>query len=184
ETLRKEKNYESYDEEIIRLNKLAAVITFTCQGMNFIQAGEEFARTKYGEDNSYNLSPELNMLDWNRAYEFKELVEYYRGLIVLRKLFTPLNSFSNDNLDLYNFDDTTHEGLVSYTIKNYNNALDLYNKLYIAYNSSLDNITVKLPEGKWQLLLNEESSELYYSDINVCDEIIISKQSAIILGQK
>ncbi|NME81668.1 type I pullulanase [Clostridium sp. SM-530-WT-3G] len=184
ETLRKDKDYESYDEEIIRLNKLAAVITFTCQGMNFIQAGEEFARTKHGEDNSYNLSPELNMIDWNRAYEFKDLVEYYRGLIVLRKLFKPLNSFNNDNLELYDFDDTIHEGLVSYTLRNYDDSLDLYNKLYIAYNSSLDNIHIKLPEGKWQLLLNEESSELYYSDINVCDEIIIPKQSGIILGQK
>ncbi len=36
------------------MNKLAAAVVLTSQGMVFIQAGEEFARTKGGVENSYN----------------------------------------------------------------------------------------------------------------------------------
>lgn len=184
ETLRKEKDYKIYDDEIIRVNKLAAAIVFTCQGINFIQAGEEFARTKQGEDNSFNLSPQLNMLDWNRAYEYEDLVRYYKGLISLRKEFSPLHKLSNENLNLYEFDDVVCDGLVSYTLNNYSNSNDTYKKIFVAYNSNLDNKTITLPQGEWQVLVNEKSSDLYLKDIYVAEEVTVAKQSAIILGMK
>ena len=62
-------------------NRLAAGIYFTCLGMPFLQAGEEFARTKKGVDNSYRSSPTLNRLDWERAEAYHALVDYYRGLM-------------------------------------------------------------------------------------------------------
>lgn len=184
ETSRKEKDYIKHDDEIIRLNKLAAAIIFTCQGINFIQAGEEFARTKYGEDNSFNLSPKLNMLDWNRAYEYEDLIDYYKGLIRLRKEFTPLHKLSNKNLILYNFDDISYDGVVSYSLNNYKDTHDLYRRLYVIYNSSKEDHIINLPEGKWQLLVDENSSNMYLDNIFVDKEITISRQSAIILGQK
>ena len=184
ETLRKEKDYERYDEEIIRLNKLSACIVFTCQGINFFQAGEEFARTKHGEENSFNLPPQLNMLDWNRAYEYEDLINYYKGLIKLRKNFSPLHSMKNKNLKLYNFEEAKHENLICYTLLNDNNCKDTFNKLFVVYNSNLYDSSLSLPEGKWQLLVNGESSNLFDDDIFVSGKINVSKQSAIILGQK
>ena len=44
-------------EDIVAANKLAALIYFTCQGYVFFQAGEEFGRTKLGDDNSYRSAP-------------------------------------------------------------------------------------------------------------------------------
>ncbi len=49
-----------------------------------MQAGEEFARTKKGQGNTYRSSPALNRLDWKRAAQFHGLVDYYRGLMGLR----------------------------------------------------------------------------------------------------
>lgn len=71
--------------DLLRANKLAAAIYFTCQGRIFLLSGEEFARTKEGLENSYNASIEINRIDWNRAYERTDLREYYKGLIALRK---------------------------------------------------------------------------------------------------
>ncbi|MCC2728209.1 type I pullulanase, partial [Blautia sp. MSK22_86] len=51
------------------------------------QAGEEFARTKHGEGNSFKSSWQLNKIDWTRALEQEELVDYYRGLLALRRKF-------------------------------------------------------------------------------------------------
>ena len=70
---------------ILQVNRMAAGIVFTCLGQPFLQAGEEFARTKKGEGNSYNLSPELNRLDWGRRVRMEDLVSYYRDLIAWRR---------------------------------------------------------------------------------------------------
>ena len=67
------------------MNKLGAAFVQLSYGIPFMQAGEEAGRTKLGEDNSYNLSRELNKLDWSRMYEFEDLMNYYKGLIALRK---------------------------------------------------------------------------------------------------
>ena len=66
------------------MNRLAAGIVMTCKGMPFFQAGEEFARTKHGEGNSFKSPWQLNKIDWTRALEQEELVEIYpnRGAYV------------------------------------------------------------------------------------------------------
>lgn len=73
------------NEKIAAVNKMAAGIYFTAAGMPFLQAGEEFLRTKFGHDNTYNVSADLNKMDWKRAYKNRDVVEYYRKLIALRK---------------------------------------------------------------------------------------------------
>lgn len=78
-------NFVFRHEDVLEANKLAAFIYFTCQGNLLMQAGEEFGRTKLGEHNSYRSAPEVNMLRWRQIYEFADLVDYYRGLISLRK---------------------------------------------------------------------------------------------------
>lgn len=91
---------------------------------------------------------------------------------------------SNENLNLYEFDDVVCDGLVSYTLNNYSNSNDTYKKIFVAYNSNLDNKTITLPQGEWQVLVNEKSSDLYLKDIYVAEEVTVAKQSAIILGMK
>ena len=54
----------------LRMNKMAAAMYMTCQGHLFFLSGEEFARTKNGEENTFHASIELNRLDWKRAYGY------------------------------------------------------------------------------------------------------------------
>ncbi len=88
--------YAKRHEDIIKMNKLAAAIMFTSQGMAFLLAGEEMARTKLGEHNTYKSSSQLNRIDWNRLVEYADLVEYYKGLIKLRKAIAP---FRDDTMN-------------------------------------------------------------------------------------
>lgn len=183
ETLRKDKDYVKNDEELIRINKLVAAIVFTCQGTVFFQAGEEFARTKLGEDNSYNLSPELNKLDWTRAYEYKDLVEYYKGLIKIRKNFSGFYNGKLDIVDKIKFLPITEKGVVIYTLQNDNNTDDLWNEVYVAYNSTKKDIEVNLSNGKWQALADSESSFKFEKQEYVSGKTKIKPQSALILGR-
>lgn len=79
--------FAAVDKTALAQNRLAAGIYLTSMGLPFWQAGEEFARTKKGQGNSYHSSPALNRLDWHRAEQFHSLVDYYRGLIGLRAAF-------------------------------------------------------------------------------------------------
>jgi pullulanase len=62
-----------------------ASLIILAQGTPFIQAGQEFLRTKDGEPNSYNLSDSVNNLKWGARVSQATTVAYYKGLIALRK---------------------------------------------------------------------------------------------------
>ena len=55
------------------------------QGIPFLHAGQEFYRTKQGNENSYNANDEINQLDWDRKEKEIETVNYIKGLIAIRK---------------------------------------------------------------------------------------------------
>ena len=142
------------------MNKLCAAIVFTSQGIPFIQAGEEFARTKKNpdgslNDNSYNAPDSVNKICWNRKDKFKDLFEYYKGLIELRKSHVAFRMDTNikiqDNLKFINFE---KKNIVGFTING--KALnDSWNKIVVIYNGTDKNINVDLDEEDYKIAVNE-----------------------------
>ena len=69
-------------------------------------AGEEFARTKKGDHNSYKSPDSINSINWARTIRYADLVSYYAGLIKIRKAFSPLRDNTtkavNDGYVVYN----------------------------------------------------------------------------------
>lgn len=55
------------------------------QGTAFIQAGQEFLRSKDGDHNSYRSSDAVNSLKWAERVKHKVSVDYHKGLIAIRK---------------------------------------------------------------------------------------------------
>ena len=72
-------------QQIARLNKLAQTVVFTSQGVPFIYAGEEVMRDKKGVHNSYISPDSINAIDWSRKTTNKDVYDYYKSLIDLRK---------------------------------------------------------------------------------------------------
>lgn len=87
-------------EEIrVKMDKLAAAIVILSQGVPFIHCGQDFLRTKpkilkEGEapndwniydENSYNAPDYTNSIKWDRKAKYKDVFDYYRRLIALRK---------------------------------------------------------------------------------------------------
>ena len=92
------KGFGAPDPLCMAANKLAAAIVLTAQGIPFMQAGEEFGRSKKGDGNSYRSSSQINLLDWRRTMMFRELLDYYRGLIQIRKRFAPFRCAGGDSV--------------------------------------------------------------------------------------
>jgi glycogen operon protein len=61
------------------------VTLFLSQGVPMLLAGDEFARTQNGNNNTYCQDNELNWLAWERSDEQKNLLEFARKLIALRR---------------------------------------------------------------------------------------------------
>ena len=56
----------------------ASPLPFTSQGVPFLHGGEEVARTKFGNGNSYNAPDSINETDWSpkkRNYDLSSLAE-------------------------------------------------------------------------------------------------------------
>lgn len=69
----------------IKMQAIATSIVLTSQGIPFLHAGQEFFRTKFGVENSYKSSDEINKFDFERAKKYKNYVEYFSDLISFRK---------------------------------------------------------------------------------------------------
>lgn len=71
--------------ERLSVYKLAETILFTAQGIPFLFAGDEFYRSKHGDENSYKSGDRINAISWTNKYIYFDLYTYIRGLIAFRK---------------------------------------------------------------------------------------------------
>ena len=75
--------------EVKAENKLAAAYVFLSQGTAFINGGQEFLRTKRGNENSYNTSntssTSTNGIDLTFKDTYSDVYNTYNGLIALRR---------------------------------------------------------------------------------------------------
>ena len=89
------RDFAAPDADLLAQNRLCAAICLTCQGLPFLQAGEEFARTKNGDPNTYRGPLALNRLDWTRAAQLEPLVQFYRGLFGIRCAWPELSALAD-----------------------------------------------------------------------------------------
>lgn len=158
-TMKEIPDFDGKDPAVLKANKLAAVITFTCQGRLFLLSGEEFGRTKQGEENSYQDSVLLNRLDWGRAYEFTELREYYRDLLALRKQIPGLCDKSEEADCRIRDKRILSEGLVSFVVDHGEMKTSCpWNRLFVAYHAGTEETMLPLPEGNWEILADHKSA--------------------------
>ena len=174
--------FTARDTVALAQNRLAAGIYLTSFGLPFMQAGEEFARTKKGVGNSYRSSPALNRLDWNRAEQYHALVDYYRGLLALRAAFPRLGSTDRHAPEALQFF-ALEQPLVGWTLPAVWGDGAAWSALCVFYNPTDTTRTVSLPAGQWKLLSDGTSSSLWRGQSRVfTNKAPLAPYSATILG--
>ena len=174
--------FTARDTVALAQNRLAAGIYLTSFGLPFMQAGEEFARTKKGVGNSYRSSPALNRLDWNRAEQYHALVDYYRGLLALRAAFPRLGSTDRHAPEALQFF-ALEQPLVGWTLPAVWGDGAAWSALCVFYNPTDTTRTVSLPAGQWKLLSDGTSSSLWRGQSRVfTGNAPLAPYSATILG--
>ena len=174
--------FTARDTVALAQNRLAAGIYLTSFGLPFMQAGEEFARTKKGVSNSYRSSPALNRLDWNRAEQYHALVDYYRGLLALRAAFPRLGSTDRHAPEALQFF-ALEQPLVGWTLPAVWGDGAAWSALCVFYNPTDTACTVSLPAGQWKLLSDGTSSSLWRGASRVfTNKTTLAPYSATVFG--
>lgn len=185
----REKDAASFqrNEELVQMNKLAAAILFTSQGGIFMQAGEEFARTKLGDENSYCSEIKINQIDWERRLLFKDLNEFYKGMQQIRQAYAPLRDWTDTTAKHIQVSDDKKENLLAYTIPNISDT-GIWRQVAVIINSSSAQHTLQLKSylglpRQWQIIADNKGAGTVSKGIIKGNTCTIAAQSLLILAE-
>jgi pullulanase/glycogen debranching enzyme len=192
----KKKIIEDVDEHVkllpmqLRLNKLAALFLFTSQGITMIHSGQEFARSKVIpfdvnvadehkgtiDHNSYNKDNETNYINYNHAKINEELLNYYKGLIQLRKKYDAFRRAGYNNINFLKIKNNPFA--IGYRLE-FNS--DVFLVLLNANPKIIEEFI--LPEGEWNILVNPTVAGIETTG-NVKEKLVIEPSSGYVLKMK
>ncbi len=184
-------SFDTRDENLVKMNKLAAAITLTSQGITFMQAGEDFARTKYGDENSYISPDKINMLDWNCLVKYADLSAYYQGLIEIRKNFKPFRDPTRTSADKIAFSDAGGEGVIAYTLENSLTKDKEWAYAAVAFNATGNPKEVSLKQSgntalpaEWEIIADQSQAGLKGLGTVEGNTVTIPAHSAMVMVDK
>lgn len=180
---------ETSEEKKKAMNRLCAAIVFTSQGVPFIQAGEEFLRSKplpekkgFAE-NSYNMPDAVNSIKWDNIHEYPDMIAYYKGLMALRKAHPVFRMQSEAEMtqNLCFLSDTP-ENVVAYLLKG-KGADDTPENILVIFNGNDKEILYNLPEGKWKILVDDKTAGADGKK-NISEKVDVEPLSALVLEKE
>lgn len=169
--------YRKRYEDLVAMNKLSAAIVITSQGIPFSLGGEEFCRSKDGDENSYASSRKENMLDWENVDLYSDVIEYYRGLYKIRDAFAAFSDSTAATANSLTYLSDVPKGVMGYTINNTESGK--WSKMCVIFNGSdsAQNVTAK---GDWVVLADNKTAGLRNIK-NVTNSVKVEAHSAVIM---
>ncbi len=144
-------NPRDSEADRIKMDKLAQAVVLTSQGVPFIQGGEEFLRTKSGNDNSYNAGDAINQFDWERKAIYQNVFDYYAGLIQLRRQHPAFRMITAQDINTHlNFLDSA-PNTIAFTLGEHANG-DPWKYILVIYNPNRSEVAFNLPGGEWTIV--------------------------------
>lgn len=136
------------------MHKLSLGIILTAQGVAFLHGGSDFARTKLGNHNSYNAGDEVNKFDWLRKAEYRDVFDFTRGLIRLRREHPAFRMTNHKQVREHM---TFHDGPGPIWFQLDSHAAgDDWASILVAYNGDPEAKRFVLPEGRWNIVVDHE----------------------------
>lgn len=140
---------DATDAERKEMHKLALSVVLTSQGISFLHAGTEFLRSKKGVENSYDSPDSINAIDWSLKTTNKDVLDYVKGLIKMRKQHPAFRMMKAKNIAAsIQFYDMP-AGVVGYTISGMKTG-DSWKKILVLFNGTAAEKQLTIPVGKWR----------------------------------
>ncbi len=177
----------------LALNKLAAMFLLTSQGPMMIHEGQEYARSKVIahtsapdikvgtiDQNSYEKDNETNYINYHHRDLNRELFDYYKGLIELRKQY-PI--FSSAPKEAVEFLSTNDDFLIAFKLDaKKTKSIKGKDSFIVIINGNPTKIgEINLPKGKWSVIANDKSVSLRKPLATLTKTAIVPAASGIII---
>lgn len=178
-----------------RLMKNACAVLLCSRGTPMFLSGDEFADTRYGNNNPYCQDNLISWLDWSLLKKNKDLFDFFQYMIQFRKdhpvirkdlepsyLGVPAMSTHGPTPDETNFSGDSH--VVCVRFAGYNEATQKEDLVYLAVNSGWFPVTLTLPElpehYKWKIAVNTGDPKCQFFHKNSMPTV----ESKIFLGER
>lgn len=138
--------YGARNEKAIKMYKQQAAMKYATPGILYMDAGEEMCSSVEG-----TTQQDKAVLEWQNYIDYIDIVSYYRGLMDIRKAFSPLADSQNisDNKEAYVLTNTT-EGE--------------WSTMAVLNNDTADDKEIAIPASReaadWVIIANGESAGL------------------------
>ena len=178
-----------------RLMKNACAILLCSRGTPMFLSGDEFADTRYGNNNPYCQDNLISWLNWSLLKKNKDLFDFFQYMIQFRKdhpvirkdlepsyLGVPAMSTHGLTPDETNFSGDSH--VVCVRFAGYDEATQKEDLVYLAVNSGWFPVTLTLPElpehYKWKVAVNTGDPKCQFFHKNSMPTV----ESKIFLGER
>lgn len=200
-------SYDTTSQTMIDISRMSAGYLLTSHGGIFLNSGEEFARTKQGDENSYKSGDLINALDWSRISSYANLTAYYQGMLEIRKAFSGFrniytekdgitvqentatgffNDVNGNNLtEIKSFTDVSDYTVNAIGYYLTNNVEGEWNKVAVLMNNTTSSREVKLEDAsQWVLVSNGKQASVEGVSTTEGQTILVPGKSVVVAVPK
>lgn len=165
-----------------RVFALSSSIAILAQGLPFIHAGQEFMRTKGGDDNSYKSGDKVNAIKWNQRVTNAGMTSYFKGLVQLRKAHPAFRMSTADAVKANLTFLPAPSSVIAYSL-NGKAVGDTWSQIVVAHNPNKKAVTVKLPaRGEWKIVVQGQKAGVKtLSTLKNATTVSVPAQSTLVL---
>ena len=173
----------STPQQVAQMSRFASSIALLAQGLPFIQAGQEFLRSKNGDENSYKSSDAVNSIKWGTKATNSATFQYFKGLIALRKAHPAFRMTTEaqviKNLKFY----PAANNVVEYSIAG-KAVGDKVASFVVIHNPNATAQMIKLPKaGKWSIVVSGDNAGTSVLSAGTMTQVSVPAQSTMVLQQ-
>ena len=165
-----------------RVFALSSSIAILAQGLPFIHAGQEFMRTKGGDDNSYQSGDKVNAIKWNQRVTNASMTSYFKGLVQLRKAHPAFRMSTADEVKANLTFLPASSSVIAYSL-NGKAVGDSWSQIVVAHNPNKKAVTIKLPaRGEWKIVVQGQKAGVKtLSTLKNATSVSVPAQSTLVL---
>ena len=187
----------------MRMMKNALALTLLSQGTPMLLSGDEFGRSKQGNNNTYCQDNEISWLDWSLLKKNQELNTFVKELIALRRSHPVLTmerelretdfigcgwpEFSAHGMSPWQVDYSAYNRLAAFLycgsyVRCANYEFD--NSFYIVFNMHWEKHEFELPkleQQRWEMVFDTGAQKLRgTSGVQGCESLILEPRSTVL----
>ncbi len=169
---------------VAQLSQFASSVAFLAQGVPFLQAGQEFLRSKNGNENSYNADDATNSLKWSTKVKYVATTKYYQGLFALRAAHPAFRMSTTAQVKAnLKFLKTTND-VIAYSL-NGKAVKDKASTIVVIHNPNPGAAVVTLPnKKKWEIVVKGGVAGTKTIESITAGKVSVAGQTTMVLTQK